>query len=137
MSNMVLVYIKYIFFVLLIFLPLEVFSQERQTTVLDRMLFSSAIPRLEEAIFETAQRHSIYSYNLANATTPGFEPILFEDDQTQLLKMVPKNSEYFSKIIVEHMSSRMAVNRTRQQAYYALYKKMFDNYKQVATLGKK
>ncbi len=109
----------------------------RYESVFDSMLFASSIPRLEEAIHETGRRHAIYSYNLANATTPGFEPILFDDDQRELLSMIPDNSEYFTKVIVEHMSSKMAINRGRQTAYYGLYKKMFDNYKQVATLGKK
>ena len=125
---------------LFIFLSLGgvIFSQSpSNATLFDSMLFSSAVPRLEDAIKETGRRHAIYSYNLANATTPGFEPILFENDQRELLEMVPQNSEYFTKIVVEHMSSKMAINRGRQTAYFALYKKMFDNYKQVATFGKK
>jgi hypothetical protein len=121
----------------LLLLPSFLSAQARYESLFDSMLFTSAVPRLEEAIHETSRRHAIYSYNLANATTPGFEPILFEDDQRQLLNMVPENSEYFAKVVVEHMSAKMAVNRGRQQAYYALYKKMFDNYRQVVTLGKK
>ena len=106
-------------------------------SVFDRMLFPSSVRSLEDALHETSRRQAIYSYNLANATTPGFQPILFDDDQQELLQMIPENSEYFSKIVVEHMSSKMAINRSRQAAYQALYKKMFENYRQVATMGKK
>lgn len=112
-------------------------QQARYESVFDRMLFPSSVHSLEDALHETSRRQAIYSYNLANATTPGFQPILFDDDQQELLRMIPGNSEYFAKVVVEHMSSKMAINRSRQSAYQALYKKMFDNYRQVATLGKK
>jgi len=115
----------------------SVFAQQQYESVFDRVLFPSSVHSLEEALHETSRRQAIYSYNLANATTPGFQPIMFDDDQRELLQMIPENSEYFSKIVVEHMSSKMAINRGRQAAYQALYKKMFDNYRQVVTMGKK
>lgn len=116
----------------------KVFAQQAQyESIFDHMLFPSSMHNLEDALHETSRRQAIYSYNLANATTPGFQPIMFDDDQQELLRMIPENSEYFAKVVVEHMSSKMAINRSRQSAYQALYKKMFDNYRQVATMGKK
>ena len=118
-------------------MPIVCAQQVHYESVFDRVLFPSSVHSLEDALHETARRQAIYSYNLANATTPGFQPIMFDDDQRELLQMIPENSEYFSKIVVEHMSSKMAINRSRQSAYQALYKKMFDNYRQVVTMGKK
>ena len=106
-------------------------------TVFDDMLFDSSMFNLEAAIKDTSRRHAIYSYNLANATTPGFEPVLLDDDQRELFEMVPPDSEYFTKVVVEHMTSKMALNRGRQSGFYAIYKKKLDNYKQIVTLGKK
>ncbi len=103
----------------------------------DDFLFDSSMSGLEEAIHDTGHRHAVYSYNIANATTQGFKPILLDDDQRQFFQLIPKNSEYFSKVVIEHMSSKMALNRVRQAALFALYKKKFDNYRQVVSLGKK
>ena len=103
----------------------------------ENLLFTSADKRLEQSIREASRKQSIYSYNIANATTPGFEPILFDEDRRELYQMVPPGSEYFTKVLVEHMSTKMAQNARRQAAYYALYKKKIDNFRQVATMGKR
>ena len=113
------------------------FSQQASSTVVDSLFLTSASNSLESAIYNSIERHAVYSYNLSNATTPGFTPILFPDDEVDLFTMLPEGSEYFSKVIVEHMTAKMALNRVRHAAYFALLKKQFDNYRQVATLGKK
>jgi len=121
---------------LLILVSLSVYSQRAQG-VFDGILFDESATQLEDAILDASRRHALYSYNLANATTPGFKPILFEDDRRQLYTMVPEDSEYFTKVIIEHITSKMAMNRGRQSAFYALYRKKFDNWRQVVSLGKK
>ena len=92
---------------------------------------------LESAIKKAIQKHALYSFNIANATTPGFSPILFPEDQAEFEALLPKNQPYSSKVLVEHVSAKMAENSRRHAAYYALYKKRIDNIRQVVTLGKK
>ena len=101
------------------------------------MMYDSSVLSLEDAIRYSQRKHALYSYNIANATTQGFEPILMPEDQSELFSMVPANSEYFRKVLLEHMTTNMARNRNKHQALLLLYKKKFENYRMVATLGKK
>ena len=55
-------------------------------------------------------------------------PFLFPDDRRDLAKMAPTDLKYFSKVLLEHMTTKMAENSKRQSAYYALYRKKMDNY---------
>ena len=79
----------------------------------------------------------MYSYNIANISTPGFSPLLYPEDQAELEKIVPENDEMFKKVLLEHMTTNMARNRNKHNAYLLIYKKRFEVYRQVASLGKK
>ena len=110
-----------------------------QGDVLDTMLYDSSMGTLENAVKETSRRHAVYSYNLSNATTPGFRPILFAEDQAEIYELAPPGvaNTYFNKVLLEHQTAKLARNRSRQSAYYALYRKKLDNYRQILSLGKK
>ena len=112
-------------------------SSQRYSKMFESMLFDSSSLTLEDAIKEAGKRHAVYSYNLVNASTPGFTPFLFPDDRRDLAKMAPTDLKYFSKVLLEHMTTKMAENSKRQSAYYALYRKKMDNYRMVLTFGKK
>ena len=103
----------------------------------DNVLFDSTSSRLEDAMKDSGRRHAIYSYNIANATTPGFKPILLPDDEAEFQRILPDEEQFFGRVVVEHMMTKMSQNSKRQAALYALYRKRLDNYRQVATLGKK
>ena len=92
---------------------------------------------LEKEIDRSIRKHALYSYNIANVSTPGFSPVLFPEDRIELEKIVPDNDEMFQKVLLEQMTTNMARNRNRQNAYISIYKKRFEIYRQVATLGKK
>lgn len=123
--------------IIMVFMCLSFLYAERDMGVFNGILFDDSATDLEEAIIDASRRHAVYSYNLANATTPGFTPILFEDDRRQLYTMVPEDSDYFTKVMIEHITTKMAINRGRQSAFYALYRKKFDNWRQIVSLGKK
>ncbi|RAP39165.1 hypothetical protein DID80_00745 [Candidatus Marinamargulisbacteria bacterium SCGC AAA071-K20] len=112
-------------------------SKEAYKEMFESMVFDSSAKTLEGAIMDVGRRHAIYSYNLVNASTPGFTPYLFPDDSRELANMAPTDMKYFSKVLVEHMTTKMAENSKRQSAYYALYRKKMDNYRMVVTFGKK
>jgi len=109
---------------------------ERPVTIKD-IFMSNSDAVLEQAIYKASLKHAIYSYNVANSTTPGFKPILFPEDQLELSQMVLENQDHFEKVVLEHMTASMARNRNLYSGYLALYKKKFEIYKQVATMGKK
>ena len=124
---------KYIFLVFFPFLGVNLYSQY----VVDHLFFDKTVYMLEEAIYKSTQKHALYSYNIANMNTAGFKPILFPEDQEELNKIVPGDSAYAEKVLLEHMSSSMARNRNLQSSYLSLYKKKFDTYRQIATMGKR
>jgi len=135
---------KRILIILLMMVASNVFCQTRYSdstadyeNMFQDMVFDSSAYALEDAIKDAGQRHAIYSYNLVNATTPGFKPYLFADDKQELDNIAPNDMSHFSKVLVEHMTTKMAENSKRQSAYYALYRKKMDNYRMVVTFGKK
>ena len=103
----------------------------------DDILFYPVDSKLEKAIYKATKKHALFSYNIANITTPGFEPILYPEDQEELNAIIPNNSELREKVLLEHMSSSMARNRNLQASYLTIYKKRFDSYRQIATMGKR
>ena len=103
----------------------------------DDILFYPVDSKLEKAIYKATKKHALFSYNIANATTPGFEPILYPEDQAELNQIIPNNKELRKKVILEHMTASMAKNRNLQASYLTLYKKRFDTYRQIATMGKR
>ncbi len=103
----------------------------------DGILFYPVDSKLEKAIYKATKKHALFSYNIANITTPGFEPILYPEDQAELNAIIPNNSELREKVLLEHMSSSMARNRNLQASYLTIYKKRFDTYRQIGTMGKR
>ena len=104
---------------------------------LTKPLYDQSNEKLREAILVSIRKHALYSYNIANATTPGFKPILFPEDEQELSQIIPEGQPYSDKVVIEHLSAKLAENSRRHAAYYALYKKKIDNLRQVVTLGKK
>lgn len=126
-------FIKGLIFVITTFFLSSILAQQTGAS----LMYDSSVSKLEEAIKYAQRKHALYSYNIANATTQGFEPILMPEDQNELFSMVPAGSDYFQKVLLEHMTANMARNRNKHSAYLLLYKKKFEIYKMVATLGKK
>ena len=48
-----------------------------------------------------------------------------------------QGDEYSQKVLLEHMATTMAQNRNLHSGYMAIYKKRFDTYRQIATMGKR
>lgn len=102
------------------------------------VLDEKAMKNMEEAIKLSGKKHAAYSYNVANANTPGFKPILFEDDIQEIQAMFPDNaSHYTNKVMIDHMAAKIVENNSKRSGYVALYKKRLENLRMVATLGKK
>lgn len=121
-------------------LVLSFFSKMYAGLIMDPVILSDdTSQKLENAIKYTSQKQAIYSYNIANATTPGFEVILPLEDQQEILNLIDvdnNDQEYLKKVMIEHIMAKIAENNKRQQALYTLYKKRFENMRTVVKLGK-
>ena len=93
---------------------------------------------LEEGVRNGSKKHAIYSYNIANANTPGFRPILSEEDQRELQEIFPNSTPIqLQKIMMEHMAQKVVENSSRRSGHIALYKKYMENTKMIISMGKK
>ena len=59
------------------------------------------------------------------------------DKATMSDEIVEEAGEYFKKALLEHLSASMAINKNVQASYLSIYKKKFDTYRQIATMGKR
>lgn len=122
--------------ILFIFLATLQFTHAQDQEIMG-IMNDSVVNDLEEEIRKAVKKHALYSYNIANVSTPGFSPLLYPEDQLELQQIVPENDEMFQKVLLEHMATNMARNRNKHNAYLLIYKKRFEIYRQVASLGKK
>ena len=106
-------------------------------TWVDRLFDDHTMVKLERAIKKTAQKQMLYSYNIANASTPKFKPVLLEEDVAQLQGiMVQSDDQLLSQVFIEHMMAKMGENNKKQQALYAIFKKQTENMRKIASGGK-
>ena len=92
---------------------------------------------LEEGIMDTTRRQAIYSYIIANISTPQFEPIRYlpADDVKELRSMLP-DLKLSKEVILEFVMSKMAENSKRQSSYTTMWKGKKDSLTRIVTLGK-
>lgn len=99
---------------------------------IEGLIYDRTSQQLADAIAEAAQRQAIYSYNIANASTPGFKPLKFKkalDDATAKL-------EQEDEFNLEDEMAKMSDNRLRHSAYTKLLSAKIQITKKVVTLGK-
>ena len=114
-----------------------VFSQSNQhQSDIENILFDNVTNRLQNAIMYASNKQALYSYNIANSSTAGFDPILTEDEQKELNALLP-NKELNRDVMMEFLLSKMTNNRLKHAAFINLQKKKFEIIRQVASMGKK
>lgn len=109
-------------------------------SVFESILFDSSVVSLEFEIKESSRCHAIYSYNIANASTPDFQPLYCSAEEAVFISQIAPpgvTKDYFNKVLMEYQTTNLSKNRSRQSALYALYRKKIDNYRQIVSLGKK
>ncbi len=104
---------------------------------IDRMFYSEPYYVVEAGIYEGTQRHSIYSYIIANMTTPGFDPMKYlpASDQAELRAVLP-DKQYTREVLVEFLMTKMAENNRKETALMTIWKNKKDGLQRVVTLGK-
>ncbi|MGE4169400.1 MAG: flagellar basal body protein [Candidatus Margulisiibacteriota bacterium] len=107
-----------------------------QAKAIDRVLFDDVHDHLATAINGAAEKQSMFSYNIANASTPGFRPVLSPEDSLEFRNLVPANHQD-SDIMIEYFMAKLTENRSHQSAYIKLFTTKMGILRQVATLGKR
>ena len=107
-----------------------------QAQSLDMFFLNRKYTALEDALRLASKRQSIYAYDIANLTTPGFKPILLRDDQKLFNDLTVPDKTKQQEVLLEFLMTRMAENNKRYNAYLTLWKAKIDNNKRIVTLGK-
>jgi flagellar basal body rod protein FlgB len=94
------------------------------------MLFDNATKKLARAVQETSQMQAIYSYNIANSSTPGFIPLNIERSNG-IIQNTPKK-----EFNLEEEMAKMNQNRLHHHAYIKLFTTKVGITQKVLTLGK-
>lgn len=118
-------------FLLLLMIPFSVFCED----IVSNVLFDDTSVRLEKAVYEMNNRQNAVAYNIANASTPGFKPIRFEDEIQQAIRLYG-NAKMLNVVNVDDEMVKSTKIRLKHSAYVRLLSTKIGITKKVVTLGK-
>jgi len=93
-------------------------------------IYGPTYDRLEVAMKHRAMMQSIIAHNIANANTPGFKPIKFDD-------VLGKAVRSDSGVDLEEEMADMAKNSTEYSSYVRLINAKLSTLRSVVTQGRK
>ena len=117
-------------------LLLTMSTMVHSANIAEEILFDQTTRQLSQSIKEASHKQAVYSYNIANMMTPGFEPVLFEEDYERLADVLPGNAPN-SEIMMEHFVARLTENRSKHSGYVKLMNMKLGMMRQAASGGKK
>ena len=117
--------------ILLIIFPIFIYSSD----TISNVLFDDTSVRLEEAIYEMNKRQNAAAYNIANASTPGFKPIRFQDEVDEAIRLYGDTSMLQDVNVDDEMVKSTKI-RLKHSAYVRLLSTKIGITKKVVTLGK-
>lgn len=119
-------------FILFFFLmPLTIFAEDNVSNV----LFDQTSKNLEKAIYEMNKRQNAAAYNIANASTPGFRPIRFQDEVEHATRLYG-NARMLDDVNIDDEMVKSTKIRLKHSAYVRLLTTKIGITKKVVTLGK-
>jgi flagellar basal body rod protein FlgB len=89
--------------------------------------------RIEQAIYDAAKRQAVYAYNVANASTPGFKPVLFEDELEKAKRQYGKENQTFN---LEDEMGKIAMNGLKHSSLTKIFSTRYQILRKVVTMGK-
>ncbi len=107
---------------------------------LERKFYGPHYKSVEEGMIEGGRNQAIYSYILANATTPGVDlvALLPPKDRLEILKTLPEEAtpEEKNSAILEFVLGKMSENNRRTAALSVIWGNKTKSLKHVVSLGK-
>ena len=117
--------------ILLIIFPIFINAAD----TISNVLFDDTSVRLEAAIYEMNKRQNAAAYNIANASTPGFKPIRFQDEVDEAIRLYGDTSMLQDVNVDDEMVKSTKI-RLKHSAYVRLLSTKIGITKKVVTLGK-
>ena len=117
--------------IIILLFPIIIFSED----VVSNVLFDETSIKLEKAIYEMNKRQKAAAYNIANASTPDFKPVRFQDEVEEATRLYGSTKMLESVNIDDEMVKSTKV-RLLHSAYVRLLTTKIGITKKVVTLGK-
>jgi flagellar basal-body rod protein FlgB len=96
------------------------------------MIFDPTFNNLEKAMKVSATKQSVIAHNIANANTPGYEPLDFDAELGKAIKRQDKK-----KVMIEEEMAALSENSVRYSAYVKLISSKMNVLRTIATQGRK
>ncbi len=123
-------------FIYIILFPVFIFAYESNPTdTISNVLFDNTSNKLEAAIYEMNKRQNAAAYNIANASTPDFKPIRFQDEINDAVRLYG-NARMLESVNVDDEMVKSTKVRLKHSAYVRLLSTKIGITKKVVTLGK-
>lgn len=95
-------------------------------------LFDETFNSLERAMRVTSLRQGVIAQNIANANTPGYEALKFDE---QLMKAVTREEN--RQVVLEKEMAELTENSVRYSAYVKMLSSKLNMLKTIASQGRR
>lgn len=131
---------KVLLLVVGLFFVVEVHAQSERALApqkIERVFYSDPYFVVERGIYEASKKHAIYTYIIANLSTPGFDAIrILPEEDRAILKATLPDGKYSREVLAEFVITRMAENNRKDTALMTVWKNKKDSLSRIVTLGK-
>lgn len=100
---------------------------------LNGIVMDKVTTAITNGIYDCGQRQAVYNYNIANASTPNFQPIQFQDEIEKAKKRYGKENQTFN---LENEMAKIAMNTLKQSSLTKLFSTRYQILRKVVTMGK-
>jgi flagellar basal body rod protein FlgB len=95
-------------------------------------LFDRSFSDLERAMQVATQKHAVIAHNIANAKTPGYQPMTFDEE---LMRAVKRQDQ--KQVVLEDEMAALTQNSIKYSACVKLMASKINVLKTIATQGRR
>ncbi len=95
-------------------------------------IFDPQFSRLERSMEIATRRQEVITHNIANAKTPGFEPLAFDEHLMQAVKRLDKKS-----VVLEDELAALTENSIKYSSYVKMLSTKINVLRTIATQGRR
>lgn len=95
-------------------------------------LFDESFNTLERAMQIATRKQAVIAHNIANAKTPGYEPLTFDE---QLMKAVKRQDK--KEVVLEDEMASLTENSVKYSAFVKLMSSKISVLRTIATQGRR
>ncbi|MFH1577018.1 MAG: flagellar basal body protein [Candidatus Margulisiibacteriota bacterium] len=95
-------------------------------------LFDTQFRNIERGMEIATRRQEVITHNIANAKTPGFEPLAFDEELMAAVKRLDRK-----EVVLEEELSALTENSVKYSSYVKLLTSKINMLRTIATQGRR